>query len=86
MPCGPAKHQDLNHILGASLHGIVHSGAQRPQVPPGVNIFQEAINICMAGAKVAPPRVLAMGVEAQRSDAQYRSIWIVHSAFIAQTE
>ena len=74
-PTVSAEHQDLKHIVRASLHRIVHSGAQCPQVPSGVIILREAINICRAGAEVAPPRVLARVVEAQRIDGLYRRIW-----------
>ena len=82
MPSGPAGHQDLKHILGASLHDIVHSGAQRPQVPSGVIILHDAINMCRVGADVVLPRVLARVVEAQRIDGEYRSILVVHSALL----
>ena len=68
MPSGPAARQDINHILGASVHGIMNSFAQRPQVPSGVIILHGAMNICRVGAEVAPPRVLAKVVESQRID------------------
>ena len=45
--------------------------------------LHDTITMCKVGAEVAPP-VLAKVVEAQRIDGEYRSIWIVHSAFIPQ--
>ena len=86
MPSGPAEHQDFKHILGARVHGIANCSAQRPPVPSAVIILHETSNVCKVGAEVAPPRVLARVVEAQRIDGQYRSIWMVRSAFLPHIE